>query len=144
MKKVIGSILLTALIFPSLLHAGREEGVMNEFRALEEALRTDKRTPEERKKTLEANLLRGMQQAIIRMFYQKREELLKNMTGDTIKYENPTSELVYYVKYQNFIIRFDFARDPEIYNQAPVLKKVLIKPEGLQMHSEPAAAPAGK
>ncbi len=105
--------------------AGRESGILRQFRQAEEYLRSKGLSTEARQKTLEQNLLRGMRQTIVRMFYYQQKEILEGLNAQTMQYENPTSPLVYYVKYKNFLCRFDFTRDPELYIQAPVLKKVL-------------------
>ncbi len=127
-----------------------EKGIiLRQFRMAEEFLKSKTNSDEERRRTLNANLIRGMRQTINRMFYEQQEELLKDLKPETIAYENPTSPLVYYVKYKNLIVRFDFATNPEVNIQAPMLKKILVLDEETQKYidkriaEEPAgAAPA--
>lgn len=143
MKKTsIFLILLTLL--PASLFAGRQEGILQQFRQAEEALRAKNTSAEARLKTLENNLMRGLKQTILRQFYSRQEEYLKELNPQTMAYENPTSPLVYYVKYKDMIVRFDFASDPERFTQAPVLKKVLILDEETQKLVEQNAAAGGQ
>ena len=118
----------------------RPEGtVMQEFRKLEEDIRKKKRSPDLRKKMLESNLVRAMESAIDRYFYFNRESIKKNLRAEKLKYSNPTSPRIYYVKFRvvytvgdmtltrYLLIRFDFVRDPEFYAQTPARSKVLIR-----------------
>ena len=52
------------LLFPAVIWAGKEEGVMAEFRKVEEDIKNKEISPAVRKKTLEANLVRAMKLAI--------------------------------------------------------------------------------
>lgn len=129
MKKTSFIILILLILIPGSLFAGRQEGVLNQFRAAEEAIRNKQMTPEQRKQTLESNLLRGLREAVTRMFYNDKEEWLKDLNSDNFFYENPTSPKVYYVRYKTLLIRFDFATNPELYVQGPVLRKVILMDE---------------
>ena len=144
MKKT-ALIIFTILLVPASLFAGRQEGILQEFRKAEEAIRSRGTRPEDLKKTLEGNLMRGVRQTILRQFYPQKDEYLKDLNPESMGYENPTSPLVYYVKYKNMIIRFDFASNPEKFIQAPILKKVLILDEEIQkqVEQETGNAPAG-
>ncbi len=132
-----------AILFalPQDVYAGRAEGIMAEFRKVEEAIRSRQKTPEARKRTLEENLQRALTLAISRRFHRKKTQILENLSPETFQYENPTSELVYYVKYDNYIVRFDFIRDPEIYIQAPAYEKFLIISEGQPEHESEEEQP---
>jgi len=107
----------------------RDKGLMKEFRRLEEKLRGRKRTAAHLKKTLETNLIGALSRSIVRRFYPERRVLLKNLKPANITYDNPTSPLVYYVRYivgsKTLLARMDFARDPEYYLQYPVNVKLL-------------------
>lgn len=127
------------ILAPASIYAGRQEGILRQFRAVEEALRSRKKTAEARKETLENNLERGLREAILRMFYNDRDQWLPDLKPENFFYENPTSPKVYYVKYKNLLIRFDFATDPEQYYQAPILRKVLIIDEASAHAAEEAA-----
>jgi hypothetical protein len=149
--KTKNTIILTVLfILPGVLLAGRKEGVMNEFRALEDALRSKTISDTHKISTLEQNLVRGVKLAVTRRFYNERKELLKDINAQAITYESPTSELIYYVKYKNFVIRFDFVKNPELFDQAPIYEKFLIKDENAApaKSAEPAkpaeSGPGGK
>lgn len=144
---VIGAMLLVLGMTPALMSAPagdanksedsasstNDRGVMTDFRRLEEELIKRKRSAEIRKRTLHGNLLRALRNAIARRFYGEREELLKNVTEASLdgNYDNPTSPLVYYVRYQAkdrlLIVRFDFSKDPEFYIQSPAYEKLLVR-----------------
>jgi hypothetical protein len=132
------ALLIAAFVLPVGLTAGPQEGIMTEFRATEEAIRNAQKTPEARQKTLEANLMRAVRLAIARRFHDKKMDLLKDLNAETMLYENPTSDKVYYVKYKNFIVRFDYNRDPELFIQAPRYEKFLIIGGEGAAHSEDA------
>lgn len=140
--RLITGILAAALLLAPLSqgNAGREEGVMQEFRQVEEDIRAQKSTPEERQRQLEENLLRAVRNSIRRHFYDQREDYYKDLSMANVFYENPTSPLVYYVKHKDFIVRYDFARDPEIFVQAPTYEKMLIVPKGDAHSDDPAPA----
>jgi len=114
------------LLFPAVVWAGKEEGVMAEFRKVEEDIKNKEISPAVRKKTLEANLVRAMKLAIERRFYWERQQYLADLTPESISYEN-SDHVTYYVRFKDFIARFDFARNPELLIQAPVYEKFLIK-----------------
>lgn len=122
----------------------RSKGVMIEFRKMEEEIRRRRRGAAVRKRTLENNLVRAMSRIVFRMFYPERVELLKGLNEKTIVYDNPTSPLVYYVKYDTktrlILVRFDYARDPEYYLQTPAFEKMLIRDkEEEKKHDKPAS-----
>ena len=121
-------------------NAGPSEGVMLEFRQVEEAIRGAQRTEEAQQAMLEANLLRARQQAVARRFHVEKGELLKELSIETMRYESPTSNLIYFVNYKDFFVRFDYARDPKFYIQQPTYEKFLIKTANLKLdkHSEAA------
>jgi len=139
MKKMKYLLALFILLLPALIEAGRQEGIMTEFRVAEDRIRSKVDTPEMRLRRLERNLVRAVKQAIERRYYEDREELTKGLTPEALAYESPTSELIYYVKYKSFIIRFDFPRDPELYDLAPTYEKFLVIEGG----GTPAAQPSG-
>ena len=113
---------------------------MNEFRTLEDGLRAKNVTDAAKLQTLEKNLVRAMKLAITRRFYHDRKELLKELNEAAISYESPTSELIYYVKYKNFVARFDFVKNPELIDQSPIYEKFLVKDENAPA---PQPAPGG-
>jgi len=133
MKKLIFLILFS---IPALLFAGREEGVMQEFRSVEDSIRSREVSQEQKTTTLEKNLVRAVKLAVTRRFYHQRKEILQDISPASLAYESPTSELIYYVRFKNYVIRFDFAKNPELFDQAPYYEKFLIK-------SENAPPPAG-
>ena len=139
-KTGMALILVLCFAMPLSVSAERSEGIMTEFRQTEEAIRNRQKTPEARQKTLEENLVRAVRLAIARRFHEEKGELLKDLNAQTMKYENPTSELVYYVKYKNYIVRFDFLRDPEFYLLTPSYEKFLIIGEDGVDHSADAPA----
>lgn len=133
MKRIlIVTLLLTTL--PAF--GGRKEGLQQEFRAVEEALRNRQIGPEARLRTLEANLVSAVRLSVVRHFYANREEMLKDLGPATIEYENPTSPVVYYVKYKNAMLMFKYARNPELFIQAPEFEKFLDSAEADLTHRE--------
>lgn len=138
------TLLIAGVLVPANLSAGPQEGIMTEFRSTEEAIRNAQKTPEARQKTLENNLIRAVRLAISRRYHAEKTGLLKELSTETVLYENPTSDKVYYVKYKTFIVRFDFIRDPELYNQAPTYEKFLIIGGGKVNHTEKPAAEGGQ
>lgn len=139
MKRGIILFLLLAILAPTALMAGRQEGILKQFRATEEALKAREKSTEARRETLEANLMRGLREAVLRMFYEEQDTWLADLKPENFFYENPTSPKVYYVRYKNLIIRFDFATDPEMYYQAPVLRKVLVVDENMAHQNDQPA-----
>lgn len=129
-------IALGTSLFSAPVSAGPTEGIMSEFRKVEEDIRNAQKTPEARKATLEANLLRAMRLAIARRFHPEKKAILKDLSAETLAYENPTSEKVYYVKFKTYIVRFDFSRDPEEEIQAPTYEKFLIIGGEKGVHNE--------
>lgn len=115
---------------------------MTEFRKVEEDIRHRSTSPEQRQKTLEDNLLRAVRITIFRQFYEKREELLRDLNMGNVFFENPTSPLVFYVKHKNFVVRYDFARDPEEFIQSPTYEKFMLIESGDAHQNTPAPAPA--
>lgn len=132
-RTIILSILLLAVSVPVV--AGPQEGVMAEFRAVEEAIRNKQRSPELLKETLENNLLNAMRSAIMRRFYDEKETILEGISAENIYYENPTSDRIFFVKYKDYIVRFDYSRDPRYFIQRPYNEKFLIIEEDLNVNS---------
>lgn len=119
-------LVLFSFFLPEILVAGPQEGLSAEFRAVEEAVRRLKSDPAELQKTLETNLVRAMRGTIRRRFYQDQKKYLEGLTADSLAYERNFSDNVYIVKYKDFIVRFDFARDPKIFVQSPQYEKFLL------------------
>jgi hypothetical protein len=112
-----------------ILFAGPKEGVMSEFRAVEEGIRKKFRSEKEQQQTLENNLLRALKMSIMRRFYYDSEKYLKDLNINNISWEAPLNPNIYYVKYKYFIVRYDFANDPRFFIQSPVYEKFLIMDE---------------
>ncbi|MFN3604021.1 MAG: hypothetical protein ACK4UJ_04855 [Leptonema sp. (in: bacteria)] len=122
-----GIILFFLLTFG--IESGPKEGVMSEFRAVEEGIRKQFRSEKEQQTTLEKNLLNAMKMAIMRRFYYDSEKYLKELNVDNLSWESPTTPNIYYVKFKYFIVRFDFANDPKFFIQSPIFEKFLIMSE---------------
>ena len=133
MNRVLILTLLLSIVFPGFsIQAGPQEGIMSEFRAVEEAIRKKDTDESILLQRLESNLTRAMKHAILKRFYQERETYLADLKPENLSYENPTAPNIYYVKYKYFIVRFDFPRDPKRFIQAPVYEKFLIMDEALK------------
>ncbi|MDW7975677.1 MAG: hypothetical protein RMI35_03885 [Leptospiraceae bacterium] len=128
MKKIVFLFLIIPLSL-SYLEAGPKEGVMSEFRAVEEGIRRKFRSEKEQMQTLQNNLLRAMKMAIQRRFFYEGDKYLKDLTIENLSWEAPLGPNIYYVKYKFFIVRFDFANDPRFFIQAPIYEKFLIMDE---------------
>lgn len=135
---------LTISMIAVPLQAGPKEGIMAEFRAVEEAIRKKDSDEAILKKTLEDNLLHAMRKAIVRRFYLEKDKYLEELSIENLAYENPTAPNIYYVKYKYFIVRFDFPRDPERYIQSPVYEKFLIMDAALNDDSQEDASSTGQ
>jgi hypothetical protein len=133
--------LITAILLPELVVAGPREGVAAEFRAVEESIRKRKHDPAILQKTLEDNLVRAMRAAIRRRFYEDQNKYLEGLTAENITWEKTFSDNVYFVKFRYFIVRFDFARNPELFIQSPVYEKFLLM-DGFEGDSHRADSPA--
>ncbi len=130
MYRHVSLVLLTSFVMlPGFAFAGPREGVAAEFRAVEEGIRKKKHDPEVLRKTLESNLVRAMRAAIQRRFYEDQEKHLEGLSPENLSWEKTFSDNVYFVKFRYFIVRFDFARDPRLFIQAPVYEKFLIMDE---------------
>lgn len=123
------SIIATFFLIVFALFSGPKEGVMSEFRAVEDGIRKEFKSEKEQMATLENNLVRAMKMAILRRFYYDSEKYLKDLNVDNLSWEAPLTPNIYYVKYKYFIVRFDFANDPRFFIQAPVYEKFLIMNE---------------
>jgi len=123
------NLLLLFFCFNIVLFAGPKEGVMSEFRAVEEGIRKKFRSEKEQQQTLENNLLRALKMSIIRRFYYDSEKYLKDLNINNISWEAPLNPNIYYVKYKYFIVRYDFVNDPRFFLQSPVYEKFLILDE---------------
>jgi len=121
--------LLVFFSYNLILFAGPKEGVMSEFRAVEEGIRKKFRSEKEQQQTLENNLLRALKMSIMRRFYYDSEKYLKDLNINNISWEAPLNPNIYYVKYKYFIVRYDFVNDPRFFLQSPVYEKFLIMDE---------------
>ncbi len=139
MKRFLLVCIMVALTAPALeLRAGPKQGVMEEFRAVEEAIRArmSRTSPEAMKRTLEDNIVRAVKMAIERRYYREKDQYLKDLNIENISYENPTSPTTYFVKYKNFIMRVDYVRDPQLFILRPNYEKFLLIEEGPE-HEKP-------
>jgi len=123
------------------LFAGPQEGISAEFRAVEEGIRKQKHDETMLQKTLADNLVRAMRAAISRRFYEDQKKYLDGLSPDSLSWEKTFSDNVYFVKYQAFIVRFDFARDPKVFIQAPLYEKFLITDEFKDQDSHKTNSP---
>jgi hypothetical protein len=108
------------------LSAEEQKGIVNEFRAVEEAIRKRDQDPKILEQNLHSNLIRAMEASITRRFFHTREKYLADLKIENLNFEKFEGTNTYYVKYKAFIVRFDFMRDPERFIQAPVYEKFLI------------------
>ena len=105
----------TFMLISTPSFAEEQEGIVSEFRAVEEAIRTQKEDPEKLKAQLQANLLRAMRVSLTRRFFHSRDKYLTDLKIENLSYEKFETTNTYYVKYKSFIVRYDFVRDPEMY-----------------------------
>ncbi|MBI3394237.1 MAG: hypothetical protein HY042_00200 [Spirochaetia bacterium] len=131
-------VLALFMAVPTVAYSDKADGIMAQYRALEESIRGKAKSPEIRKKTLEENLVRAMRNLVVRLKYDEREALVKDLNAQSIQWENPTAATVFYVKYKTFLVRFDFARDPELYIESPLYEKALSTEDAGTKKEEPA------
>lgn len=135
-------IFLINLIITTGIFAPPKEGVMSEFRAVEEGIRRKFRSEKEQMEILQNNLLRALKMSIMRRFYFDSEKYLKDLNVNNVSWEAPLTPNIYYVKYKYFMIRYDFANDPRFFIQSPVYEKFLIMDEFAEdKHDEPVNQP---
>ena len=77
MKKVFALSILSIIVLTLPLIAGRKDGLMTEFRAAEEALRSKQTGPDARLRMLETNLLNAVRLSVSRHFYDTNEPGLR-------------------------------------------------------------------
>tara|TARA_B100001939_G_scaffold241968_1_gene209482 strand:+ start:178006 stop:178398 length:393 start_codon:yes stop_codon:yes gene_type:complete len=124
------------------LVAEQQQGIVNEFRAVEEAIRTRQADPKVLEAQLQDNLLRAMRVSITRRFFHTRDKYLNDLKIENLSYEKFESTNTYYVKYKSFIVRYDFVRDPERFVLAPAYEKFLIMDENFDAdHQDQPANP---
>lgn len=128
-KKILIFAVLYALVLNiANIQAEPGEGILKEFRQTEEMIRNKTKSKDERKKTLEVNLESAMRLAIKRRFYHTQKEVLKDLNSKTLVYEkHPSTNLIWFARYKNYYVRFDFARNPEMFYQAPAMDKFLVR-----------------
>ncbi|MEQ8352604.1 MAG: hypothetical protein RH862_14040 [Leptospiraceae bacterium] len=142
MRRLILLITTALLILSGPLMAEEQEGIVSEFRAVEEAIRTRQADPAVLKAQLQDNLLRAMRVTIIRRFFHSQDKYLNDLKIENLAYEKIDSTNTYYVKYKSFIVRYDFVRDPQIFVLAPAYEKFLIMDENFdQDHQDQPATP---
>lgn len=129
-RSIYFALLACAILLPEVsLVAGPKEGVSAEFRAVEEGIRRRQHDPKILERTLQDNLIRAMRAAIRRRFFEDQNKYLEGLSPESISWEKTFSDNVYFVKFRYFIVRFDYARDPTLFTQAPVYEKFLIVDE---------------
>ena len=132
----------TFMLISTPSFAEEQEGIVSEFRAVEEAIRTQKEDPEKLKAQLQANLLRAMRVSLTRRFFHSRDKYLTDLKIENLSYEKFETTNTYYVKYKSFIVRYDFVRDPERFVLAPAYEKFLIMDENFDAdHQDQPANP---
>ncbi len=135
-------LFLAASFVGGPLIAEEQQGIVNEFRAVEEAIRTRQADPKVLEAQLQDNLLRAMRVTITRRFFHTRDKYLNDLKIENLSYEKFEATNTYYVKYKSFIVRYDFVRDPERFVLAPAYEKFLIMDENFDAdHEDQPATP---
>ncbi|WP_411822733.1 LIC11625 family surface-exposed protein [Leptospira sp. 'Mane'] len=132
-------LLIIALFSGQILFAqSAEGGLAEEFTKLEDYLRSQKLTPEEKKKIFETNVINSLKVTLGRKVRESKKEL-KALKFQDIQTERPVGTNNLYVKYKNYYISYSYTADPESYLISPFEEKVLEKPNGADLnaaHSE--------
>ncbi len=123
-------LFLSVFCSSSFLLAGPQKGVMLEFREQEEIIRSKKQSEDYRRKTLNRNILNAVRSVINRSFYYEKEAYYKDLDIKNVAYENPTSSLVYFIKFKNFMARLEYELDPSLNIQNPEHIKFILIEEG--------------
>ncbi len=110
----------------SFVWADRERGVMLEFRKQEEKDLKRRQGENVGKDNLHRNIVKGVRILIQNQLYHQREKYYEGLSIKEIAYENPLSVLVYYVKYKDFLARFEYELDPRLYIQQPKFFKIVL------------------
>ena len=92
---------------------------MAEFRKQEERLASQKKSLAVVQRNLNRNIMNAVQALVRRRFYDKQKDYYKDLSIANIAYENPTSHLVYYIKFKDFLARLEFELDPRLFIQQP-------------------------
>ena len=121
MFRILRFYILLCLLpyFVGSIVAEPKKGVMSEFRKQEEKIALRKKSPALVQRTLRRNIINAVQALVRRRLYEKRKDYYKDLSIANIAYENPTSHLVYYVKFKNFLARLEFELDPRLFIQQP-------------------------
>ncbi|TGN08235.1 LIC11625 family surface-exposed protein [Leptospira ilyithenensis] len=137
-------LLIFTLFFGQILSAqstGTGGGLAEEFTKLEDYLRNQKLTPEEKKKIFETNVINSLKVTLSRKVREPKKEL-KDLKFKDVQTERPEGTNNLYVKYKNFVISYSYSADPESYYVSPYEEKILEKPNGADLnaaHSEEKA-----
>ncbi|BDA78948.1 hypothetical protein LPTSP3_g18780 [Leptospira kobayashii] len=129
-------LLIFTLFFGQILFAQAAEtgGLAEEFTRLEDYLRNQKLTPEEKKKIFETNVINSLRVTLARKVREPKKEL-KDLKFQDVKTERPEGTNNLYVKYKNFVISYSYSADPESYYISPFEEKVLEKPNGADLNA---------
>ncbi|MBE7411468.1 MAG: hypothetical protein L6Q54_10855 [Leptospiraceae bacterium] len=114
--------------------AEKAPGTMDEFTKVEEYYRNPPASDEQKKKTLEKNLMSAIKISLIKK-YIDHESILKDLSSSTIGYEMAPGTFNCYVKYKQFYIFLMYATDPSLYLQTPIEERFYIKPENANLNT---------
>ncbi len=133
---ILISMLLSVAVFaqPNAEGSGQKQpekkkssGTLNnQFNQIQEEIDQPPNKKEVEKQQEQKTLLIVMQQALSRNYRLKDAEKIQ---ASEISYENSEeNDLIYYVKYREFVGQFRFTNSPKKYFSWPIQTKVLLKP----------------
>ncbi len=105
-----------------------------EFAKLDEYIRNQKLSTEERKKIFEANVMNSLRTTLAHKFANPKKEL-KDLKFQDVQTERPEGTNNLFIKYKNYFISYSFVADPEKFLTSPIEEKVLEKPIGADLNS---------
>lgn len=109
-------------------------GLAEEYGKLEEYLRNQKQTPEEKKKILEANVLNSLRSTLAHRLVDPKKEL-KDLKFQDVQTERLDGTNKLFVKYKNYYIAYLFSVDPESFLISPIEENLLERPVGANLNA---------
>jgi hypothetical protein len=141
------SFFLVQFIFSfQILIAQSSASLAEEFTKLDDYLRNQKQSAEEKKKIFETNVVNSVRITLSHKFANPRKEL-KDLKFQDMQTERPEGTNNLFVKYKNYYISYSFLVDPEKYLASPSEELLLEKPTGADLnaaHSDEKQTPPGK
>ncbi|GBF49032.1 hypothetical protein LPTSP4_05410 [Leptospira ryugenii] len=105
-------ILILLLLTTHFLYAQSSGSLAEEFAKLDAHVKNPKKSADEKKKTLETNLLNSLRSSLTHRLTNPKKELKDLKIQDLVSERQPGTNN-FFVKYKNYLIAYQFASDPE-------------------------------